>query len=68
MCDHSEKFYTIEETLNILRISRATAQRKLKNHEIPSIKIGRRVLIPSSYFERLIQGAFYHTNDVKEAN
>ena len=46
-------FYTIDETIKILKISKATIQRKLRKNEIPSIKIGRRVLIPGSFFNTL---------------
>jgi excisionase family DNA binding protein len=47
------QFYTVDETASTLRITRVTVQRKLSKGEIPSIHIGRRVLIPAAYFSAL---------------
>ena len=47
------QFYTIAETEKILRLSRATILRWLSAGEIPSSRIGKRILIPGVFFEQL---------------
>jgi excisionase family DNA binding protein len=47
---------TIGEVASILRISRASAYEAAKRNEIPTIRIGRRVLVPSAALERLLAG------------
>ena len=47
---------TLAEAAAILRISRGSAYEAAKRREIPTIKIGRRMLVPSDAFERLLAG------------
>ena len=47
---------TVEEAAEILRISRNGAYEAVKRGEIPSIRIGRRVLIPSIALEKMLKG------------
>jgi excisionase family DNA binding protein len=47
---------TIAEAAAILRISRGSAYEAAERREIPTIKIGRRMLVPSDAFERLLAG------------
>jgi excisionase family DNA binding protein len=47
------KFYTIAEAATILRVSRMTVNRRLRDGTIKKIKIGKRVLIPDSFFAAL---------------
>jgi excisionase family DNA binding protein len=47
------QFLTISEFISAARISRPTVSRKIKSREIPSIKIGARILIPASYLKEL---------------
>jgi excisionase family DNA binding protein len=49
------KFFTIAETAEILRVSRMTVNRRLRDGTIKKIKIGKRVLIPASFFVSLIK-------------
>ena len=47
---------TVEEAAAVLGISRAFAYEAVRRGEIPSIRIGRRVLVPRAALERLLQG------------
>jgi excisionase family DNA binding protein len=47
---------TVEETAARLGISRPTAYEAVKTGSIPSIRIGRRVLVPIAALERLFGG------------
>jgi excisionase family DNA binding protein len=47
---------TVDEVAAILRISRGSAYEAAKRREIPTIRIGRRLLVPSDAFERLLAG------------
>jgi excisionase family DNA binding protein len=48
------QFYTMNETGRLLTLSRTTIYNKIKSGEIPTAKIGRRVLIPAAYINRLV--------------
>jgi excisionase family DNA binding protein len=48
---------TVEETAARLGISRPTAYEAVKTGSIPSIKIGRRILVPIAALERMFDGA-----------
>jgi excisionase family DNA binding protein len=45
---------TVEEAAALLGISRAFAYEAVRRGEIPSIRIGRRVLVPKAALERLV--------------
>jgi excisionase family DNA binding protein len=47
---------TLNEAAAILRISRGSAYEAAKRKEIPTIRIGRRLLVPSDALERLLSG------------
>ena len=47
---------TVEEAAVILRISRNGAYEAVKRGEIPSIRIGRRILVPRIAFEKMLNG------------
>jgi excisionase family DNA binding protein len=47
---------TLDEVAAVLRISRGSAYQAAKRNEIPTIKIGRRILVPSDALERLLSG------------
>jgi excisionase family DNA binding protein len=47
---------TVEETAARLGISRPTAYEAVKTGSIPSIKIGRRILVPLAALERMLAG------------
>jgi excisionase family DNA binding protein len=48
---------TVKEVAAILRISRGSAYEAAKRKEIPTIKIGRRLLVPSAAFEGMLYEA-----------
>jgi len=47
----------IEEAAKVLGISRNTAYDAVKTGELPTIKIGRRFLVPRAALERMLAGA-----------
>jgi excisionase family DNA binding protein len=48
---------TVAEVAALLRISRGSAYEAAKRGEIPTIRIGRRLLVPREGFERLLAGS-----------
>lgn len=48
---------TIDEVASILRISRQSAYEAARRGEIPTLKIGRRILVPRVALDRLIASA-----------
>jgi excisionase family DNA binding protein len=48
---------TVPETARVLGIGRNSAYEAVRTGEIPSLKIGRRVLVPRLAVERLLAGA-----------
>jgi hypothetical protein len=49
------RVYTVEETARILRLSRAWIA--VWKTQIPSLKIGKRVLVPAEAINKLLAGA-----------
>jgi excisionase family DNA binding protein len=47
---------TLDEVAALLRISRGSAYEAAKRKEIPTIRIGRRLLVPSDALEKLLSG------------
>lgn len=54
--DTDKVVYTVDEAAIILRMSRPSAFQGVKRGEIPSIRIGRRILIPRVALERMLSG------------
>jgi excisionase family DNA binding protein len=52
------RFNTIKQAAELLQVSPLTVWRKIQTGEIPSIRMGRRVLIPNEFFDRLKDKAF----------
>ena len=48
---------TLSEAATILRISRGSAYEGAKRGEIPTIRIGRRRLVPLAALERMLAGS-----------
>ncbi|MCG2639654.1 MULTISPECIES: helix-turn-helix domain-containing protein [Bradyrhizobium] len=48
---------TVDEAAKILGISRASAYTAAKNGELPTIRIGNRLLVPDSALEKLLASA-----------
>jgi excisionase family DNA binding protein len=45
---------TLNEAAQMLRISRGSAYEAAKRKEIPTIRIGRRLLVPTAALERML--------------
>jgi excisionase family DNA binding protein len=50
------RIVTVSEAATILRISRGSAYEAAKRGEIPTIRIGRRWLVPLAALERMLAG------------
>jgi excisionase family DNA binding protein len=46
--------FTVEEVAKLLRISRWAAYEAVKRGELPTITLGRRILVPRRVVERLL--------------
>lgn len=55
-CQVEPRVKTLGEVARVLRISRGSAYEAAKRKEIPTIRIGRRLLVPSEALERLLAG------------
>jgi excisionase family DNA binding protein len=47
----------IEEAAKVLGISRNTAYDAAKSGQLPTVKIGRRFLVPKAALDRMLEGA-----------
>ncbi len=60
MTDDTEQrpvVHTVGEARKILRISHGAAYNGIRSGEIPSIRIGKRILIPAAALQRLLEEA-----------
>ena len=48
---------TVEEAAKVLRVSRGAAYEAARTGQIPTLRIGRRVLVPVAALEKLLAGA-----------
>jgi excisionase family DNA binding protein len=55
--DSERRTLSVEEAGRLLGISRGAAYAHAKAGAIPTIKLGKRVLVPKAAFEKLLQGA-----------
>ena len=55
MSARMSKTVTVQEVADLLGISRNHAFRCVHRGEIPSFRIGRRLLVPISFLERLLE-------------
>ena len=51
-----QQVLTVDETARLLRISRGLAFTAVRDGTLPSIRIGRRILIPRHALEALVNG------------
>jgi excisionase family DNA binding protein len=49
--------YTVEEAATLLGISRSFAYEAVERGEIPSMRIGRRILVPKAALERFLEAS-----------
>jgi excisionase family DNA binding protein len=48
--------FTVDEAAEILRVSRCSAYAAAKNGEIPTVQVGRRLVVPRYAIERKLAG------------
>ena len=48
---------TVEEVAEVLKISRPSAYQAVKKGEIPVIRIGRRLIVPVSALDKMLENA-----------
>jgi excisionase family DNA binding protein len=53
----SRQTYNVEEAGRLLGIGRNQAYEAARAGQIPTIKIGKRVLVPKAAFDRMLQGS-----------
>ncbi len=53
---NERRVVTLNEAAQILRISRGSAYEAAKRREIPTIRIGRSLLVPAAALERMLAG------------
>ena len=61
--DDTRLTLTVDEAGRLLGISRNSAFEAVRRGDIPSIRVGKRILIPRAAFERLLAGAGGVTGD-----
>jgi excisionase family DNA binding protein len=49
------KTYTVEEAAQLLRVGRNQCYEALRRGELPSIRIGKRLLVPRAALDRLLE-------------
>ena len=52
--DQTAATLTVEEAAKILGVSRGVAYEGVKTGEIPSIRIGRRILVPKAELDKML--------------
>jgi excisionase family DNA binding protein len=48
------RVFTVLEVAKILRIGRISAYQAIERGEIPSVRVGRRILVPRAAFEAML--------------
>ena len=56
--------YTVDDVAAMLGIARGKAYEHVRNGEIPSVRMGRRLLIPRERFHSWLNGETTHTREV----
>jgi excisionase family DNA binding protein len=46
--------FTVEEAAKLLGVSRGSAYEAVRRGELPSIRVGKRILVPRAALERLV--------------
>ncbi len=60
-----KRTYSVEEAAKILGIGRSAAYQAVRTGEIPSIRIGRRLLVPVQALEQLLLTAKPSTTEMQ---
>ena len=56
MEDSRTVVYTIEEAAKLLKLGRNSAYEAARNQQLPTIRIGRRLLVPKAALDRMLDG------------
>jgi excisionase family DNA binding protein len=48
-----QQFYSLAEAGKILHVSRTNLYYRIRDGKIPTVRMGKRILIPGAFFERL---------------
>lgn len=57
MAHDTQVALTVAEAAERLRISQVAAYRQIKAGQIPSVRIGRRLLVPAAWIDQLLEDA-----------
>ncbi len=63
-----KKTYTVPEAAEILGIGRSSAYEAARRGEIPTIRIGKLLLVPAAQLERLLNGDISAEHTSKSLN
>jgi excisionase family DNA binding protein len=61
MANGEKLVYTVEEAGRLLDLGRSGAYEAARRGDLPTIRIGRRLLVPKSALDRLLSQAGQHT-------
>jgi excisionase family DNA binding protein len=50
------RVFTVDETARILRLGRGSTYRAIASGEIPSLRVGERILVPAAALDKLLAG------------
>ena len=65
MATNDEKLvYTVEEAGALLGLGRSGAYDAVRRGDLPTIRIGRRILVPKEALERMLSGVSPANNDL----
>jgi excisionase family DNA binding protein len=53
----SQQFYSVAQAAKSLNVAKLTVYRRTATGEIPSIRVGRKILVPAAYIETLVARA-----------
>ena len=53
---NEKAFFTVKEFMSLTGCSRSTAYKQVNLNEIPVVRVGRKVMIPAWYIQKLIEG------------
>jgi excisionase family DNA binding protein len=55
-CGPARMTYKVEEAAALLGVNRNTCYDRIKAGEVPSIRLGRRILVPKAALDRMLAG------------
>jgi excisionase family DNA binding protein len=57
-----KQFYTVRQTAEILSVSYQTVFRKVTDKEFPSMRLGRKILVPATFIDSMVTCAMSGAN------